>query len=70
MEIYSVVKIEGDGPVREAHKWVLLRDGTPVRTFRTKRAATAHLRALGLCPRCSAPWRDGEPTCPCEQGSL
>lgn len=71
MEIYTVEKIsEQRGPVREAHKWQLLRDGALVRTFKTRRAALSHVRALGLCPKCSAPWRDDEPTCPCEQGSL
>ena len=65
--VYAVMKIPNPEPGRSLHRWVLTRDGQPVRTFRTRRAALSHVRALGLCPRCSAPWRDGEATCRCER---
>lgn len=65
--IYTVMKIANPEPGRSIHKWVLLRDERTVRTFRTRRAAVAHIRALGLCVKCSAPWKDDEPTCRCER---
>lgn len=65
--VYAVEKIPNPIPGRTIHKWRVTRDGHQIRTYRTRREALGHLRALGLCPKCSAPWQHGEPTCRCER---